>query len=1329
MSDNTTDDGATVHNGHGPAVELGQELRRLREARGMSLARLAASIHYTKGYLSRVETGHKPLSAAMAASCDEVLDTGGVLTGLVEASLPEQRRRGPHTECPYRGLAAYSAQDARWFFGRERATTTLVRLLTQRLEDPGPVMVVAESGSGKSSLLQAGLVPALRRGVLAVPGAHRWPVVTVRPGGRPVRELLRVLAGVIGEPVAHLEEALDAGPDELTRVVGKRIVAGEPDRRERGQVRLVLMVDQFEEMFTLCHDEAERALFVRALHALSTVPLPHGPSGGMCTTGGREASAAVLLVVGMRADFYGTCLTYPELAAALRDGQLPLEPMRADEVREAVCRPAEAACLELEPGLVELILRDLGAVTAGDRTQDEGRGCEPGSLPLLSHALLATWQERRGEVLAVEGYRRAGGIAGAVAATAERAHARLPADRRAAARAVLLRLVRVDEDGRATRRHATREELVHGTGGAAAAEVVEEFTRARLLTSNDGTVTLAHEAVLRAWPRLREWIEADAVALRAWQQLAATARQWAAEGHDPAFLPRGNRLNAVREAAEHPLAVVGETERAFLAAAEAQESAELEQERRRSRRLRRLIVALAVLLVLALISTGVAVQEGRKAVAGHREATLKGLLAERNTPAVAASSEASLLLAAAAWGMARTPDSAGAVLSSQADPYVGRLIGHRSRVRAVAWSWEQNGEGDFGGRKDRSRRSDRSDQGDRHDQGDRTDQDGRNVLLSGGWDGKVRVWDASTRRRLRSIPDTAPIRALATARGSDRIVWGNDTGHVSMIENLRDRHPVRLPGVHGPQYRITGLAMSDDGRTVLSVAEDGLVDVVRDAGTHEAHSRHLPLGVPLLAVAVAPDGRRAAVAGKKGRLWLLDLTTMTTRPLDNTSAEQIWALTFTPGGDRLISGDWNGNVVLWNARSGKREGHLNGLKDSVLDLSVSPDNRYLAAAGHEDTATVWDLATGRQLTTLRSHHGFVNAVDWSADGRTLATGGDDGTVRLWTPLDSLGVLDRSAPWTDAALSPDGRLLGLAGKDGTVRLADPRRRTARILGTFDGEARAVAFSHDGTHIAAGDENGRVKVWRTAGPQARPVNEWRGHREPITSISFRPGDRRTLATASEDYRVGLWELREREGGRPTELPALIGHDDGVFRVLFLDRDTLVTGALDTEVRVWRFHDARPILRLTEHRDNIRGLAVSRRGLLATASRDDSVKLWERPYGKVPARTLNGHRGPVVSAAFNPSGTRLVTTGDDHTVNIWDVATGRLELSLTGHRAPVSAAYFLGNDGPVLSVAEDGNVLRWNLDADTVFPRLCRKVGGVGPRAWELALRGVPYRPGCP
>nr|WP_165974828.1 hypothetical protein [Nonomuraea deserti] len=480
----------------------------------------------------------------------------------------------------------------------------LVARLAGRPDERGPLTVVAPSGAGKSSLLRAGLLAALRRG--ALPGAQGWPVLLFVPGERPVDELLgrmgdgagmdvlalaRSLRQGPGEFAAHVRAALasnptpspaahDPNPSLVTHDLGPSPAGAGPSPAAHASGaspagaglgpsgepaagrRVVLVVDQLEQVFTLCSDPAERHTFLAAVHALAT-------------------SGAALVVLGLRAGFYGHCLAYPELVGSLRDGHLPLGPLTLPELREIIAGPARAAGLTMEPGLAELLLRDMGVLPG---TADYGTGPvhEPGALPLLSHTLLATWARRRGNTLTVDGYRSTGGISGAVAATAEHVYRGLDPHGQEIARRVLLQMVCVGEDNVEARRPVDLRSLPEPHFPAAAtAEVVESFARARLLTLDAEHAQLAHEALLRAWPRLREWILADRAGLRTRRQLREAAEAWRREGRDPSLLFRGTRLQSAHDwAASGDTALTG-LEQEFLDAGLAARAAEEAGARRR----------------------------------------------------------------------------------------------------------------------------------------------------------------------------------------------------------------------------------------------------------------------------------------------------------------------------------------------------------------------------------------------------------------------------------------------------------------------------------------------------------------------------------------------------------------------------------------------------------------------------------------------------------------------------------------------------------------------------------------------------------------------------
>ncbi|MGH3830335.1 MAG: caspase, EACC1-associated type [Pseudonocardiaceae bacterium] len=484
----------------------------------------------------------------------------------------------PDEVCPYRGLAAYDVADAQYFFGRKALTEQLVARLAEQLPRAGTLVVVGPSGSGKSSLLRAGLIPALDAGLPHIPGSRVWPRVLLTPGAHPIATLASRLAPMAGDTAGTLRARLAADPAQLS-AVAQRVVSRHARGADAAGRRLVLVVDQFEELFTTCEDPVERRAFLDALSSAA-------------------AASDALVVLGLRADFYPQCAAEPQLVEALQHSQLIVTPMSSEELCAAIEGPAARAGLTLEPGLATLMLRDL-------RTND---GEHTSGLPLLSHALLATWQQRDGDLLTVAGYAATGGIWEAVTRTAEDRYAGLAATERDTAQLVLLRMVHLGEGGTEDTRRRVR--LADLPDTVATDRVLSTFADARLITLGRDTVEITHEALLRAWPRLRRWIDADRAGNLTRQQLEDAAAGWDREGRDPAGLYRGGRLDTARTwAASKPGGDLSTAASAFLAASTHQE--------RRATRLRRTV--LIVLSVLALVASGAAVTAFRQTAIANSE--------------------------------------------------------------------------------------------------------------------------------------------------------------------------------------------------------------------------------------------------------------------------------------------------------------------------------------------------------------------------------------------------------------------------------------------------------------------------------------------------------------------------------------------------------------------------------------------------------------------------------------------------------------------------------------------------------------------------------------
>ncbi|MGI5479164.1 helix-turn-helix domain-containing protein [Streptomyces lavendofoliae] len=1284
------------------AVTFSARLRDLRLRRGLSLADMARQTHYSKGYLSKIETGAKRVTIDVARRCDQVLRAEGELLRLVrQGPAPHPPAERPDDHCPYRGLSAFGPQDAGWFFGRERVTASLVERVFDRIGS-GPLLVVAPSGAGKSSLLNAGLVPALRRpGGFPMAGADGWPLVMCTPTHQPLQELLDRTGKALGSDLGIGTRDLRDRPELLLEAVHRLTDAPPPDRRTvpgaRGPgddgpetggrrpppVRPVFVVDQFEELFTACPDEDERRAFVRVLTAVAT-------SRPEIT--GYDAA---VVVIGVRADFTGRCLDLPEPASLFTDGLFVLPPMSVAELCESITRPARLAGVALEPGLVPLLLRDAGlrddaGAPPGPADTPERAGApDPagaparapsGALPLVSHALMATWQRREGATLTVAGYEDTGGIQGAVARTAEDVFARLYPTEQRTLRRILVRLVHIADGAGATRRRMSRtallEQLADAEGAAAA---LDAFVRARLITMDSDTVEITHEALLHAWPRLHGWIHADRAGLLIHQQLAHAAEEWEREGRDPSVLYRGTRLDTVRAWAEEldGASRLGPRETAFLRASRAEEEGRAEQARRQVRWQQRMLATLVVLLVLALTAGGVAYQQ-RAGALGQERVARSQALAVRSTSLASGQPEASMLLAEEAYRTEATTEARGALLSTQSQAFAARLRGHRGPVNAVAFA-------PVGG-----------------------------LLASASSDGTVRLWRVADRRTTATYTVGGRVRGVALAPDGRTLAATSTDGPVRLWDTAGRRTgavvlPARTAGARA-------VAFAPRGRTLAVAGADGTVQLWDVAGARTVASLTGHAG-RVNALAYAPDGRTLVSAGSDRTVRVWDVAGGRPPAVLRGHTDEVLGAAFAPDGRTVATGGVDRTVRLWDVAGRRPARVLTGHDDDVNAVAFTPDGTMVVGAGGDGTTRLWDVRSGRPAVTLTGHTDYVLGVAVDPGGAVLATAGFDRSVALW---DLRGSVLTSHPLTEiwqAAYSPDGRLLATADADHTVRLWDVAAR--RVVATFTGHREtvfSVAFAPDGRTLASAGSDGTVRLWDVAGH--RPTVTLTGTRGDVFSVAFAP-DGRTLASAGSDGRVRLWDVASR---RPSA--ALPGHTDFVNDVAFSpDGRTLASAGDDLTVRLWDVASRRPLAALTGHTGAVRGVTFGPDGgVLASSGNDGTVRLWDIRSRRCVG-TLTGHTGSARGIAFSPDGRTLASSGNDRTVRVWDVSGRRLWAALTGHTNAVWGIAFSGDGRTVASSSNDGTVRLWNLDVGTRLAEICRVRQRIGPKERERLLPDVP------
>jgi len=1179
---------------------------------------------------------------------------------------------------PYKGLRPFAEADAVDFFGREDLVARMLGRLARSDQAPELahfLVVVGPSGSGKSSVVKAGLIPAIRKG--ALPESEHWFVAEMTPGAHPLEELETALLRIAIETPEDLLAQLTADPRAFVRLLRRAIPGVDHD--------VLLVIDQFEETFTLVEDEAERNHFLEML--ATAVCEPHSP---------------LQLVITLRADFYDRPLGHSEFGELVRGATEVVLPLTPEEMERAINGPAEGVGAKLESALVARILQEIGD--------------QPGALPLLQYALTETFENREDRQLTLAAYEANGGMLGALGRRAEEIYTNLNEQEKEMTRQLFLRLVTLGEGIEDTRRRVPRSELEgispdrgrtgdHPQPGQSAVEgssilgpVIDRFGKHRLLTFDHDpatrapTVEVAHEALLREWSRLRAWLDENRADIRMQRLLEAGTLEWLAADRDPGFLLRGARLDQFALWMKDSDVALTADEGVYLAAslekrrereaAKAERQAHEKHLEKRSRRvLRALVAVLSIGIVIAGALSIFAFTQRQSALEQANIASARELAAAAVNN-LDVDIERSILLAIQAVEVSRADDQdplPEAVSALHQAVNASRLLYTLPHGGSAAYSPDGTRLA-TGGNDDTVKVWNLATQevfltlvGHEDDILDVAFSPDGSLLASTSVDKTARIWDANTGDELLTLPaENQTFFRLAFSSDNTRLAVTSfyPPGTVTVWDVVIGE---KLLTLQGHTSDVLDVTFSLDGEFLVTGSWDFTARVWDARSGEELYLFDTGSIDFISGLAFSPDRRYLAMALQNlgvviydWNQYLKDGEFQSVRAM-NVQSGFTTCIAYSPDGSQIAIGNSEGTLIVWDTESGRelftQAAHTNGINS----LAFSPDGRYLATSSPEDKTKVWDLTPegSREWRTITgflipniafSPDGKLFAVNSSPDKRTtvMDTVSGDVLLQLTHPHESWYVV----------FSPDGRLLGIPDFGGSAGIwelnhtEDGLQATALFTVTHsDNILWGLAFNPDGSQFVTGGSDGIVKVWDAK--DGRELYSW-DTKGDIIGMRYSP-DGTSLATAHYGP-TKVWDPRTGE-----LLHSLVGHE----------RSSLSKAP------------------------TVNDLAYSQDGSkLVTAGWDYTARVWDVASGEL-LLTLSGHSGWVVRAQFSPDDKILATASNDGTIRLWDAETGEALGTLTGHSQSAFDVAF-SPDGRLLATSGlvDGTVRFYVLDENELI-----------------------------
>ncbi|MEM7335230.1 MAG: AAA family ATPase [Chloroflexota bacterium] len=1143
---------------------------------------------------------------------------------------------------PYRGLEAYEESDAKYFYGRE----TLVATVVERLQTASFVTIAGPSGSGKSSLAKAGVIHALRQG--AIEGSERWLLATLQPKGEPIGQLASAIEKLTQRPNSgdYLRENGD-NPEALLKQVHSLLSDNEKQQ-------FVLLVDQFEEVFTQTKSAETRRNFINLL-----------------TTAAQAEAGRCKIILSLRSDFVSHCASYDTLRELMSDQFQLVGTMSPPDLAKAITLPALEVGAGIDPALVSRVISDMKG--------------SPDALPLMSFALRDLFEAEKSQIdqpmnMTLAKYVERGGLENALEQHANKVFAKFTDDQKKIAETIFSKLIEVGQGRADTRRTATLAQLIPAGGSKTAViDVIQRLSavNVRLLTrsgieatheidfagQNTSAVTIAHEKLIDAWPWLRQLVDSNRELISLQNQVETDANEWV-EQKDDSYLYRGGRLLQIEERDEELRPLLSTNAHQFIQSSTAErqrleaeteairkQEEELKSQKRVGTILRWATAVVGVLLVVAVVSAVQAFQG--QAEAQNAEAT--ATIAQGQAEIDAQNAQNAQAIATVAQGQAEIDAQNAQFAEATATFAQGEAFSEaENALNAEATATIAQGQAEM---------------------------DAQNAQNA-----------RATADALRAEAERQERRLLAQSLAFRTLDERTDNNNAE-LRTLLGIEAVRID--------------QEIGQKELALNYRALQAAVSVPFFPRILTGHTDT---ITSVAFDPNGQWLATASQDNTIQLWDLENLSNAPVSLTGHEGIvLSVAFSPDGQTLASGSFDNTARLWDVNNLDSDPIILSIQDgAIYSVAFSPDGQTLATASDNRTIRLWqtDDPYGSPAPELRVDFGFL-FVTFSPDGQTIASSDVEGKIQLWdanNPNEAPVVFPGGftfSPYVSLAFSPDGQTLASANLDGTISLWSVNNPSVplEIITGHEDSVVSLAFSPDGQTLASASMDSTVRLWNVNNLEADP-QILSDHTDDVNFVAFSP-DGKTLASASSDNTVRLWNVTNLNPNTPD----LSGHEGTVFSVAFSpDSQTLAFGGEDGIVRIWDVNNTNaPPQMLPGHEGFVNAVAFSSDGqMLASAGQDSTVRIWNLANLSLAPHIFDAHVAAVNDLSFSSNGQFLASASEDNTVRLWDLLDLNASPTVVGShvRSAVAVAFFPDGDR-LASVSQGGFVQLWDLNQSTTTP----------------------------